>query len=169
MTGVPACSPTCLATWTLWRIWGRSKLGYGPFPNGLIPFAVIGFVVLRRKRAIVYPLVSLAVVVTLVAIGEAGVLRFRAPFEDAFVVMAGIGLHRALIWGRHQMGREPRSRFLENRCGHSRRSPALVLSWVDGVPTPRAGGLQVLDHRRNYLPAARVSLRRSWRTILVAG
>jgi hypothetical protein len=65
---------------------------------GLLPFAVLGLVVLRRRRAILYPLLSLAVVVTVVAIIEAGILRFRAPFEDAFVVMAGIGLQALLSW-----------------------------------------------------------------------
>lgn len=65
---------------------------------GLLPFSIVGLVILRRRRAIVYPLLSLAVVVTVVAIIEAGVLRFRAPFEDAFVVMAGIGLHALLSW-----------------------------------------------------------------------
>jgi hypothetical protein len=65
---------------------------------GLLPFAVVGLVVLRRRRVILYPLLSLAVIVTVVAVFEAGVLRFRAPFEDAFVIMAGIGLHAVLNW-----------------------------------------------------------------------
>ena len=103
MTGVPACQPNVPCDMDIVEDLGEVEAWIWSF-YGLIPFAVIGFVVLRRKRAIVYPLVSLAVVVTLVAIGEAGVLRFRAPFEDAFVVMAGIGLHRALTWGRHRMG-----------------------------------------------------------------
>jgi uncharacterized membrane protein len=59
----------------------------------LIPFAIVGAVVLRRRKKIIYPMVCLAVIVTVVAIIEAGVLRFRAPFEDAFVVMVGVGLY----------------------------------------------------------------------------
>lgn len=62
----------------------------------LIPFAVVGAVVLRRRRRIIYPLLCLAVIVTIVAVIEAGVLRFRAPFEDALVVMAGIGIYAIL-------------------------------------------------------------------------
>jgi hypothetical protein len=71
---------------------------------GLIPFALVGIVVLWRRRAILYPLWSLAVVVTLVAVFEAGVLRFRAPFEDAYVVMAGIGVHALLSWIWRRIG-----------------------------------------------------------------
>jgi hypothetical protein len=62
----------------------------------LVPFAIVGAVVLRRRKKIIYPMLCLAAIVTIVAIIEAGVLRFRAPFEDAFVLMAGIGLHAVL-------------------------------------------------------------------------
>jgi hypothetical protein len=64
---------------------------------GLIPFAIVGAVVLRRRKTILYPLLSLAVIVTVVAIIEAGVLRFRATFEDAFVVMVGIGIYTVFV------------------------------------------------------------------------
>jgi hypothetical protein len=71
---------------------------------GLIPFAVVGLVALRRRKRIVYPLLAMGVIVTIVAIVEAGVLRFRAPFEDAFVVLAGVGLYAVLGALRRKLG-----------------------------------------------------------------
>jgi hypothetical protein len=101
---------------------------------GLVPFAVIGAVMVKRRRKILYPLLSLAVVVTVVAIAEAGVLRFRAPFEDAFVVLAGIGLYGflALIWRTCAAERLGGIRLLPNRRGAHRTS---ARSSLDRPPT----------------------------------
>jgi hypothetical protein len=70
----------------------------------LIPFAIVGIVVLRRRKKILYPLLCLAVIVTVVAIIEAGVLRFRASFEDAFVVLVGVGMYAAVEAGYRRLG-----------------------------------------------------------------
>jgi hypothetical protein len=88
---------------------------------GLVPFAVIGAVMVKRRRKILYPLLSLAVVVTVVAIVEAGVLRFRAPFEDAFVILAGIGLYGFLasIWRAYQTKGPGGTRRLRGRSARA--------------------------------------------------
>ena len=125
LTGAPACPAQTFCDYDIVDDRGEVKAWIWSF-YGLIPFAVIGLVVLRRKRAIVYPLLSLAAVVTLVAIGEAGVLRFRAPFEDAFVVMAGIGLHTSLTWGRRRMSRGARTSVPEGPGIGARSSPELI-------------------------------------------
>jgi Dolichyl-phosphate-mannose-protein mannosyltransferase len=94
VTGCEVDSVEDLATQQAW-IWSFYVLS---------PLAVIGLVVLRRRRTIIYPILSLAVVVTLVAVIEAGVLRFRAPFEDAFVVLVGIGIHALFKWAFNRGG-----------------------------------------------------------------
>jgi 4-amino-4-deoxy-L-arabinose transferase-like glycosyltransferase len=58
----------------------------------LLPLAVLGVVVLRRRRVPVWPLLVLAGVVTVVVAASYGLVRFRAEFEPALVVLAGVGL-----------------------------------------------------------------------------
>lgn len=59
---------------------------------GLVPLAIVGVVVLRRRHVPVWPLASTAVVVTATAVYAYGVTRFRVPAEIALVVLAGCAL-----------------------------------------------------------------------------
>jgi len=61
-------------------------------------FAVVGALTLRRRKVVVYPLLAPVAVVTIVAVGESGVLRFRAAFEVAFVVLVGVGSDAVWTW-----------------------------------------------------------------------
>ena len=57
-----------------------------------------------------YRLLFLGSILTIVAVTEAGVMRFRAPFEDAFVALALIGLYTvlaALAAGLQREHRQP--------------------------------------------------------------
>jgi 4-amino-4-deoxy-L-arabinose transferase-like glycosyltransferase len=64
----------------------------------MIPFAVLGVVILRRRRVTVWPLLApLAIVVLVVALGY-GITRFRVPAEPSLVVLAAVGLVTA--WRR---------------------------------------------------------------------
>ena len=56
----------------------------------LVPFAVGGAVVLRRRRVKVYPLLAQALLATFVAATTFGVTRYRAGAEIALVVLAAI-------------------------------------------------------------------------------
>ncbi len=58
----------------------------------LLPFAVAGVFVLRRRSAKVWPLLVVAVAVTVIAALSYGQVRFRAEFEVALVVLAGAGI-----------------------------------------------------------------------------
>ena len=62
----------------------------------LIPFAIFGVVRLRREGVSVLPLVAMFALVTLVAAATFGVTRYRAAAEPALVVLAAVGLERAL-------------------------------------------------------------------------
>lgn len=76
------------AHWTMWL---------------LLPLAVSGGVVLRRRRVPVWPLASTAVIATVTGAAFYGIVRFRLPWDVAETALAGIGvaaLVRAVRPGR---------------------------------------------------------------------
>jgi 4-amino-4-deoxy-L-arabinose transferase-like glycosyltransferase len=58
----------------------------------LAPLAVVGFVLLGRTRVRRWPLLMPPVLVTLLAAGGYGIIRFRAPAEVSIVVLAAVAL-----------------------------------------------------------------------------
>jgi len=67
-------------------LWGAVML------FALVPFAIAGALVLRRRRFAVWPLVVPIVLVTLAAALVYGIPRFRAPAEPSIVVLGAVGL-----------------------------------------------------------------------------
>jgi len=65
---------------------------------GLMALAVVGFVILRRRRAPLFILIAPFVLVLLVSITSYGSLRFRAPADVALVVVGAVGLDA--LWPR---------------------------------------------------------------------
>jgi len=59
---------------------------------GMLPFAITGVVVARRRREFLWPLLATAVTVTLVAALTYGQQRFRIAAEPAVLVLAAGGL-----------------------------------------------------------------------------
>jgi 4-amino-4-deoxy-L-arabinose transferase-like glycosyltransferase len=90
-------------TWGLWRPFalpeGRrawvQHLGAGLY-FVLIPLAVYGFIVLRRRGVAVWILVAPFVTVTLTALLAYGAIRFRHSAELSLVVLAAVALDRLL-------------------------------------------------------------------------
>ncbi len=65
-----------------------------------LPVAAYGLVVLRRRGAFLWPVVSCFALVTLTAAYAYGVVRFRIPAEVAIVVLCGVALDDAWTrWG----------------------------------------------------------------------
>jgi uncharacterized membrane protein len=62
----------------------------------LLPLAVAGAVVLVRRRARVWPLVSTAVVVSVTTALTYGQQRFRTAAEPAIVVLAAVAVGAVL-------------------------------------------------------------------------
>ena len=58
----------------------------------LVPFAVWGGVLLRRRRVPITPLVAQFVIVTLTAAAIYGLVRFRVPAEVSLVVLAAVAV-----------------------------------------------------------------------------
>ena len=58
----------------------------------MVPFAVGGAVVLRRRRVPITPLVAQFVMVTVTAVAIYGLVRFRVPAEVALVVLTAVGV-----------------------------------------------------------------------------
>ena len=89
----------------------------------LIPFAIYGFVLLRRRRIPVWILMSPFLVVVLTAALFYGWLRFREPAEISLVVLAGVAIDG--LWTRI---REARSGALESRMRDSTATPPTAAS-----------------------------------------
>lgn len=61
----------------------------------MVPIAIAGAVVLRRRRVPLVPLGAMVVLVTVASMYAYGVIRFRIPAEVAIVVLAGVALDAA--------------------------------------------------------------------------
>jgi hypothetical protein len=64
----------------------------------LVPLAVYGLILLRRRRVPVCPLVSTFALVALVAVLIYGDVRFREPAEISLVILAAVAVDR--LWRR---------------------------------------------------------------------
>jgi hypothetical protein len=60
----------------------------------LVPFGLFGLTVLRRLGTPVFPLLSMFVLATLVAVIAFGFSRYRLSAEPALVVLAAVGVDR---------------------------------------------------------------------------
>lgn len=58
----------------------------------LVPIAIAGAVVLRRRRFPVWPLVSTGVIVLVTVVAFYGIVRFRLPADVAVVVLAAVAI-----------------------------------------------------------------------------
>jgi hypothetical protein len=66
----------------------------------VVPFAIAGGVVLRRRRVPLWPLVTPIVVVTATRVLAAGAPRYRAAAEPSLVVLAAVGAVALTTWLR---------------------------------------------------------------------
>ncbi len=58
----------------------------------LAPLAIVGVVLLRRRRRVLWPIVATALTVTVVAASTYGQQRFRIAAEPAILVLAAVTL-----------------------------------------------------------------------------
>ncbi len=74
----------------------------------VLPFAIAGVVLLRRRRVAVWPLLITAATVTLVAASTYGQQRFRVAAEPAMYVLAAVAAVAAVTLARGvSEGRNP--------------------------------------------------------------
>ena len=62
----------------------------------VVPFAVIGSVLLYRRRVTLIPLFAQVLMVTFVAASAYGAVRFRIPAEVALIALAAVALDAGL-------------------------------------------------------------------------
>jgi 4-amino-4-deoxy-L-arabinose transferase-like glycosyltransferase len=62
------------------------------FYYALLPFAIVGLVVMRRRKIAIWPVIVFAVIATIAAATTFGVTRYRAPAEVGLVLAAAIGI-----------------------------------------------------------------------------
>lgn len=63
----------------------------------LVPLAIYGLVLLRRRTIPVWPLAAMFLLVTIVALLIYGEPRFREPAEIALVGLAAVGVERLVV------------------------------------------------------------------------
>ena len=75
----------------------------------LVPFAIGGVVVLRRRARPISPLVGMAVMITITAAWTFGTTRYRIPADVALVVAAAVGIEALLRrrWPMEEPATEP--------------------------------------------------------------
>ncbi len=71
----------------------------------VMPFAIFGLVVLRRRRIPIFPFIAIAVSVTITVALSFGITRYRAPVDTVLPVIAAVGIDA--IWRRSRRGRAP--------------------------------------------------------------
>jgi hypothetical protein len=104
-----------------WAVEGRgktqSRAGFLAY-WALLPFGVVGAVVLVRRRVPVSPLLALPVVITVTAALAFGVTRYRVPVDLTLVVLAAVALDA--LAARHWPA--PDGATVRPRDGHVDRS-----------------------------------------------
>jgi 4-amino-4-deoxy-L-arabinose transferase-like glycosyltransferase len=67
----------------------------------LLPFAIAGIVILRRRRQAILPFVAIAATITFTAATTFGITRYRAPVDAMMPVLAGVAFFAAVdAWKR---------------------------------------------------------------------
>jgi hypothetical protein len=106
-------------TWSVFRPWDMVSYNKGEGREGwvtilgLIAFypllvgAIAGWVVMRRRRRRVWPLLVPALIVTIASAATYGQTRFRVPAEPSIVVLAAIAI--AALVARDWPARRPRA------------------------------------------------------------
>jgi peptidoglycan/LPS O-acetylase OafA/YrhL len=74
-----------------------SVLGYVTW-WAMVPLAVAGAVILRRRQVSIWPLVSSAVVVTLTLVAFYGIVRFRLAADVAVTALAAVAIDALVRW-----------------------------------------------------------------------
>ncbi len=66
----------------------------------LLPLAVVGCVVARRRRIPIYPLLAFPITVLLAVVTTIGAVRYRAPAEIPLVLLAALAIDAAITRGQ---------------------------------------------------------------------
>jgi hypothetical protein len=64
----------------------------------MLPFAIGGLVVMRRRRVPIFPMIAIAVSVTITVALSFGITRYRAPVDAVLPVLAAVALDA--LWRR---------------------------------------------------------------------
>ena len=107
----------------------------------LIPFAIAGAIILRRRRVKIWPfLVVVVMVATVTAAISFGITRYRSAAEIAIVVFGAVGFDALLSW------------FTRRRRSSSAAPPTLPADGpVEPSPRARGRGLQPLADRVDHV------------------
>ena len=66
----------------------------------VMPFAIFGLVVMRRRRIPIFPYFAIALSVTITVALSFGITRYRAPVDTVLPILAAVGIDS--IWRHHR-------------------------------------------------------------------
>jgi hypothetical protein len=66
----------------------------------LLPFSILGLVVMRRRRVPIFPMIAIAVSVTITVALSFGITRYRAPVDAVLPVLAAVAIDA--LWRRYR-------------------------------------------------------------------
>jgi hypothetical protein len=142
----------------------------------LVPFAIAGGVVARRRKVPLYPLLAFVLIALLIVVPTIGAVRYRSSAEIALVILAAAGIDAAIRWFASR--RQPASATADARSTNDPVSPpasvadpggdtvdvsvaSRTTAPIDGIGEARAGFLDVLQRpfaggwRRSVWPGDR--------------
>jgi 4-amino-4-deoxy-L-arabinose transferase-like glycosyltransferase len=68
----------------------------------LLPFSITGLVIMRKRRIPIFPMIAIAVSVTLTAVLGYPITRYRAAFDSVMPVLTAVTLAALWHWWRHR-------------------------------------------------------------------
>jgi CHASE2 domain-containing sensor protein len=84
----------------------------------MLPFAVGGLVVMRRRRVPIFPMLAIAASVTITVALSFGITRYRAPVDVVLPVLAAVALDA--LWRRRD---RPLAGAIDDTDGHTPSNP----------------------------------------------
>jgi hypothetical protein len=73
----------------------------------LLGFAIYGFVIARRRKVAVYPLLAFPVVALLAVLATIGSVRYRAAAEISLIILAAVAIEAGITVVRRRGAHEP--------------------------------------------------------------
>jgi 4-amino-4-deoxy-L-arabinose transferase-like glycosyltransferase len=68
----------------------------------LLPWAIAGLVVLRRRRIPIFPFLAIVAATTITVATSFGITRYRAPVDVIMPLLAAVAIDAAIRWFRHR-------------------------------------------------------------------
>ena len=91
----------------------------------MLPFAIGGLVVMRKRRIPIFPMIAIAVSVTLTAVLGYPITRYRAAFDTVMPLLAAVAV--VALWQWWRSGRAEPAAVAPSEADATERTPVGVV------------------------------------------